>query len=151
MTSVPIRGSADSKSGWECVCVCVCCKGTCTVLGSLRISNMFLTMESIKNFLNLPCHYFDLESKRTHFRCPAGQGLCVAPCPVGLHPYCWRGALLGPEWIHGNQEPWEAVKEIMHQKSTSSLSAPSSGALHQGGSRSLQKNVLPDSGLACGR
>lgn len=65
---------------------------------------------------------------------------------------CWTAPLLLERGSPGaTVDPREAVEEIMHHKDTSSLSAPSSGALHQGGSRSLQKNMLPDSGLACRR
>lgn len=39
VTSVPVEGSAGSKSEWECVCVCY--KGTRTALGNLRISGIF--------------------------------------------------------------------------------------------------------------
>lgn len=103
VTGVPVEGSADSKSEWERVCVCY--KGTCAVLGNLRLSDVFLATELVKNFLNLPCRCFDPESKRTCLRCLVGQGLPVAPCPVGLHPCCWRVGSLEPESIRGNQEP----------------------------------------------
>lgn len=149
MTSVPVKGSADSKSEWECVCVCY--KGARAVLGNLRISDVVLTMELVKNFLNLPCRCFDPESKRTCLRCLAGQGLPVAPCPVGPHPCCWRvgspGTRVNP-WKPGAiGSSWRNKAPEGHRR----FVCPFQRSRSSREGRSLQKDVLPDAGLACRR
>lgn len=102
------------------------------MLGNMHLYDVFLTVESIKNFLNLPWHYFDLESKRTYLTRLAGHGCPLLHALSDCIPAAGERDLLEPESTHGNQQPHEAVKEIIQQKDVRSLSAPSRGTFHQG-------------------
>lgn len=113
----------------------MCYKGTRAVLGSWWISTCFLTMELIKNFCNLPYHYFDLESKRkkktqnqtdktqqnqkppkpTTCKVSSRAGATFASCPIGLHCCCWRVGSAGARVSPPEQRPQKAAEELARQ------------------------------------